>query len=311
MADNKNLFQLRPGQAKFLNRAATVREEDIFERNELGFSTRIFVQCNLPHRNPGIELTEWTRRNGNLCVTITPLKYINKDGVKVNTGYPYGNIPRLLLFYVCTQAIQTKKKEISLGHSLSSFMRRIKLEVTGGKSGTINRFKDQFDRLFKANIDFVYDSDEMLITRKANIASATQLWWSIKYPDQGSLFESYIVLTEEFYNELMTYPVPVDIGIVSAIKQSPLALDLYTWLTHRLSYLDKPVRISWETLSAQVGAEYVKLAEFARNAREAIVKIHACWPELKIDEIKGGIILKPSKSNIPTKLSAIAPNVTK
>lgn len=312
MADNKNITQLKLGQSKLLDRAIALRKENVFERDELGFSTRIFVQCSLPHRDPFQKrnLNVWKRVNGNFSLRIQP-GWDEQDGKEFCIGYPYGNIPRLLLLYVCTQAIQTKEKRISLGDSLSEFMRGIGLEVTGGRWGTITRFKDQTWRLFNASISFDYQDEHGLASRKANIANHVQLWWNPKYPAQNTLFENYIVLTEEFFNEIMTYPVPVDLGIVAAIKQSPLALDIYTWLTHRVSYLDKPTRISWEALSGQLGSEYVKLKEFARKAKEAFAKIHACWPELNIDEVKGGIILKPSKSSIPSKLFALAPNVTK
>ena len=35
---------------------------------------------------------------------------------------PYGNIPRLLLAWVCTEAVRTQSRELVLGASLSAFM---------------------------------------------------------------------------------------------------------------------------------------------------------------------------------------------
>lgn len=297
MADG-NIIKLKPGQAKFLDRAVEVREQNVLDRDELGFSTRLFVQCSLPHRDPGNDLKVWARTNGNSCLSIQPHWYV-KGGKELCVGYPFGNIPRLVLFYVCTQAIQTKNKQISLGDSLSQFMRSIGLEVTGGRGGTINRFKNQFQRLFTANIDFTYDDSKIFIGKKPNLANTIQLWWDLKQPDQASFFNSYVILTEEFYNEIMTYPIPVDMGIISAIKQSPLALDLYSWLTHRVVSINKPVRISWESLSKQVGSGYKDLDNFVRSTKEALRKIYALWPELQADEVKGSIVLKPSKPSVP------------
>ncbi len=285
-------------KAKLLDQAVTIREQSVFERNALGFSSRIFVQCSLPHRNPGNELDVWTRVNGNVCISIQPKRYI-KDGEKICVGYPYGNIPRLILLYVCTQAVLTKSPEISLGNSLSAFMRQIDLEATGGKAGTIGRFKDQFRRLFASNIDFTQDLGEETLDIKANLARTIQMWWDTKHPEQTNLFESYVVLTEDFFNEIMTYPVPLDMGVISAIKQSPLALDLYTWLTHRVVSINKPTRISWTALSGQVGSDYTNQENFVVKTKEALRKVYSLWPELSIEEVRGGIILKPSKPSVP------------
>ncbi len=34
--------------------------------------------------------------------------------------------------------------------------------------------------------------------------------------------------------------VPIDLRALNALKGSPLALDIYSWLTYRMSYLRKP-----------------------------------------------------------------------
>lgn len=298
MVDDEQIIKLKPKQTKFLSQAAEIRESDVFSRNDLGFSSRIFVQCSLPHRDPGNELDVWTRVNGNLCISIQPKRYI-KDGEKICVGYPYGNIPRLILLYVCTQAVFTKSPEISLGNSLSDFMRQINLEATGGRAGTIGRFKDQFRRLFASNIDFTQDLGEETLDIKANLARTIQMWWDTKHPEQPNLFESYIILTEDFFNEIMTYPVPLDMGVISAIKQSPLALDLYTWLTHRVVSINKPTRVSWAALSGQVGSDYTNQENFVVKTKEALRKVYSLWPELNIEEVRGGIILKPSKPSVP------------
>ena len=40
------------------------------------------------------------------------------------------------------------------------------------------------------------------------------------------------------------------------LKRSPLALDIYFWLTYRMSYLQKDTLIPWEFLQMQFGAYY-------------------------------------------------------
>lgn len=299
--------KLISGEEKLADQALAIRNLSVVDRDELGFSTRLFVQCSLPHRDPAQKraLNVWKRVNGNFSLRIQP-GWDETEGKEVCIGYPYGNIPRLLLLYICTQAIQTKEKKVLLGDSLAEFMRKVGLGRTGGPQGTITRFKDQTWRLFNASISFDYQDEHGLASRKANIANQIQLWWNPKYPAQSSLFENYIVLTDEFFNEVMTYPVPIDMGIVSAIKQSPLALDLYTWLTYRVLSINKPTRVSWTSLSLQLGSDYSDWKDLKKRAIEALRKIYSLWPDLMVDEIDGGILLKPSKPSVPTNL--IGPN---
>lgn len=313
MSDNRNI-SLSPSEAKLLNHAVEIRRVDVFERDALGFSTRMFVQCCLPHRDPGDDLQAWIRVNGKMCLTITPVRYA-KNGKIVSSGYPYGNIPRLLLFYICSQAVQTKSREISLDKSLSTFIQKLDLDVTGGKNGTINRVKDQLKRLIMANIDFTYtniiEDTDIFIGKKAIIADQIRLWGEGDLDNNIHSIDSHkipkdscLILTNEFYNEIMSYAVPVDMGIVSAIKQSPLALDLYSWLTYRVASVYKPTRISWRSLSLQMGSEYAETRNFRQSAKEALLKIFSLWPELKVDVVKGGITLKPSKTSVPQKVFA-------
>jgi hypothetical protein len=65
------------------------------------------------------------------------------------------------------------------------------------------------------------------------IAPKGELWWDVKKPEQATLWESWIELGEDFFNAVVAAPVPVDMRALRALKQSPLALDLYAWSTYR------------------------------------------------------------------------------
>lgn len=77
---------------------------------------RQLIQATLPHKNPG-PVPLWKRTNGNLTLTIQP-------GIDVQRGqsygYPYGTVPRLLLFWMTTEAVKTKSRRLELGHTLST-----------------------------------------------------------------------------------------------------------------------------------------------------------------------------------------------
>src|SRR5215472_5745677 len=94
-------------QDKLLDAAVVIRlDPDAVER---AYMARQLVQCTLPHRNPGNDKPAWSRHNGKLTLVIQP----GWDGRKnTSIGFPYGSIPRLLLFWVITEAVFTKSRRL-------------------------------------------------------------------------------------------------------------------------------------------------------------------------------------------------------
>ena len=82
---------------------------------ELGFMARLLVLCSLPRTNPGNRL-QYKRVNGPYT-----LYMVAGGGNKL----PYGNLPRLLLAWLCSEAVRTQSRELVLGRSLSKFMRTL------------------------------------------------------------------------------------------------------------------------------------------------------------------------------------------
>jgi hypothetical protein len=112
---------------------------------------RQLVQYTLPHSNPG-NVPVWKRSSGNMVLATQP--GIDLDTEK-SIGYPYGAIPRLLLFWIITEAVQTRTRRLVLGRSPAEFMRAAGLDPSrGGKRSDQKRLKDQMRRLFKSHISF-------------------------------------------------------------------------------------------------------------------------------------------------------------
>ena len=57
-----------------------------------------------------------------------------------------------------------------------------------------------------------------------------------------TLWQSKIELSEKFFNEIISHPVPLDMNILKALKRSTLGLDLYLWLNYRNFTLKRPLR---------------------------------------------------------------------
>lgn len=280
---------------KFVDKAVAIQETSVLEADSLGFSARLFVQASLPHRTPRkmqLKNGRWIRRNGNFALIIQQGSDIEGNDL----GFPFGNIPRLILTYFATQAVQTKCREISLGESLSQFMRAIGMYSNGRD---IRRMKTQLNRLLSASISFRQEEAETFTAgMNRPIARRFFFWWDEKRPDQGTLFKNSVLLDEEFYEEILSHPVPIDMRAIDVLKQSSLALDYYTWLTYRTFSLKKAQSIPWESLHHQVGSDYSRTRDFRKKSVSALQKIHAVWPELKIDYSEDHLIIKPCKPHV-------------
>ena len=80
---------------------------------------RLLALCSLPRTNPKNRL-QYVRRN-TLGMS-----------AGINNKLPYGNIPRLLLAWVCSEAVRTQRRELVLGRSLYEFMHKLGMEDRSG-----------------------------------------------------------------------------------------------------------------------------------------------------------------------------------
>ena len=120
-------------------------------------------------------------------------------------------------------------------------------------------------------------------------------WWEVEDTDEDhNKWESFVRLNRDFYDEITNNAVPLDFRVLSVLKNSPLGLDLYMFISWRVFKINKPVYISWESLQQQLGGQYHDLKEFARDCRTHIILIKALRPDLKIEFVKGRLCLKPS-----------------
>lgn len=261
---------------------------------DAAFITRELVLASLPHSNPG-DRPVWTRRNGNVTLAIQP-------GVNIQTGksygYPYGIIPRLLLFWITTEALRSQSRRLELGSSLNGFMTDLGLSpyTGGGKRSDATRLRDQMERLFRSRFSLERLHDDGTRVGKSwldmQVAPQGDLWWSVRAPDQATLWGSWIELGDMFYAAITSAPVPVDMRALRALKRSPLALDLYAWLTfqaYRAHQSGQPRFESWSQLHSHMGGEYADVDNFRKKAKAALVKIRGVYPGLKLSKRVGGI----------------------
>lgn len=291
--NNKNINKL-------IEDALAIEATEAKEAGALGFMARALVQATLPHSNPG-DVNAWGRENGAFSMVMQP-GIIQKNGELKSIGLPYGSIPRLVLAWITTEAVKTKSRELILGNSLSQFMHALDIVPTGGRWGSIDRLKTQMKRLFSASISCTYEDGDNWGIRKATPVERADLWWDPKNPNQATVWESSLLLTESFFTEIIDRPVPIDMRALKSLKKSPMALDIYCWLTYRMSYLHKKTGIPWQALAAQFGSNYANDAQGIRNFKRHFIdqlkKVNCVYPDIKIDYDSSSLILMPSKTHI-------------
>lgn len=293
------LPSISPQKMKLISIAGDIRLDP--DKAESAFMARQLVQATLPHKNPG-NVPAWSRKNGDLTLTIRPGWDEKKEKL---IGYPYGTIPRLLLFWITTEAIRTKNPRIELGDSLSQFMEELGLDPKGtGKRSDLKRLKEQMVRLSRSTISFSQSSTQSYSWLDMQVAPRGMVWWNEKQPNQRTLWQNWIQLGDDFFKAISSSPVPVDMRILKALKRSPLALDLYAWATYTAYQTQQKGHsrsLSWEVLHEQFGAEYKDIKEFSRKAWNTLLKVQAVYPELNVERVRGGILVLPSKPSITIK----------
>ena len=268
---------------------------------ERAYMARQLVQCTLPHSDPG-DQSVWVRTNGHLTLAIRP----NVDLRTRKPLYPYGSIPRLLLFWIVTEATQKKNRRIQLGNSLDAFMREIGLNprTGGGKRGDAKRLHDQMERLFRSTITFEDRREWGKSYVDMQVAPRGQFWWDPSRAHQDNLWESWVELGEDFFAAITAAPVPVDMRALRGLKRSPLALDLYALLTHTAFAASRKGisrTIPWEGLHTQMGAEYALLRQFRAKVVAALRRIQTVYPALKVETTEDALVVHPSRPAIAKK----------
>lgn len=255
--------------------ASEVELADAAAAGTVGFMGRLLVQATLPHSRP--DDNEVVRRNGNTVVHMMAPRSI---------GIAYGGQPRLALGYITTEAVRTGSRIVKLGHTKSELLRRLGKGTDGGKNGAATAFDKQMVRLAATSIRTFTDTAQFSeIRAPPPVITRWTRWWSPRSGlEQATLAESEVELGEEFFRAITERPVPVDMRVLMAFSKSPLTMDLYCFLTYRVSYLRQATMIPWRLLMAQFGADYSDVSNFRKKALKALRAIALFWPELRWTE---------------------------
>lgn len=240
----------------------------------LGFAARPFVLCGLPIKRPPKGALMHERRNGQFLLQVTG---------HPSYGVPWGQ-DRLVPIFLATLAVRQQKQTITFRSAAEM------LDLFGMQQGgsQYRRLIAAFQRVFGATMFFGTDTQttKAAVTHQArfNFMREARIWYS-RDPNQTILaggFENVIVLSDEFYREVMTHSIPTDLEAAKALSSAPAALDLYTWLSYRCFTAKGQDRIpifGQFGLVAQLGSvEYARPRRFRERLDRWLELIRCLWP---------------------------------
>ncbi len=283
----------RTDAERIAREALAISHQEAIDAGVLGYMSRLLVQATLPHKDPGPGVSTFERSNGDFRLLVMAPPSI---------GLPWGKCPRVLLCWLATEAVRTRSAHIELGANLSGFMRGLGQAPTGGRWGTITRLRDQVRRLFSSTIRCSFSSPGRFEDAGFVVASRLSLWWNPAAPDQPDLFGSFVELSSGFFHAVTERPVPVDLRVLRALR-SPLALDIYCWLTYRASYLRRPTEIPWPALALQFGASYAEPRKFRYFFLQQAQSVIRLYSAARISEGSRGLVVSPSVTHVPRRLA--------
>jgi hypothetical protein len=251
-----------------------VREKRETANQTFGFASRPFVLCGLPVKRPRPGTLLHERRNGRFLLQVAG---------HPSHGLPWGQ-DRLVPLYLATLAVRQRRETITFNSGAEM------LETFGMQQGgsQYRRLIQAFQRVFGATIFFGTDSKlkaaPVFHQVRFNFMSEARIWYGRNF-DQPKLpgdCQNMIVLTPEFYREVTSHPIPVDLQAAKALSCAPAALDLFTWLSYRCFIAKGEERIPLFGefgLVSQLGSgEYRRPRKFRECVENWLNLVKTLWP---------------------------------
>lgn len=262
---------------------------------DMAFTHAVLCQVGLPRAK--VEGREFMRQSGAAWVNVQA-GYLDEGRGPVLQPIPYGVMPRLALAWVSSYAKRDNTREIPIGDSAAEFLRLMGMDDQGRRYATLRR---QMHALAACRLQLGFKGR----TYNGQPVEQFDAWLANGDAQQKSLWPGTMVLSEGYFNSLMDSAVPLDNRALMALKGSALALDVYTWLAHRLHRIGgRGVTLHWKALREQFAQEYQGKdpdKNFKKEFLPALKKVLAVYPQAKVKPVTGGVLLVSSPPPIPYK----------
>jgi hypothetical protein len=263
--------------------------------SDMAFIHAVFCQVGLPRSK--VKGRAFMRQSGAAWVNVQA-GYLDEGKGPVQQPIPYGALPRLALAHVSTHAARHKTREIPVGDSAAQFLELMGMDHDGRRYTSLRK---QMHALAACRLQIGYNGR----TFSGQAVEQFDAWLADKDTRQRALWPGLIVLSDHFYSSLLDGAVPLDKRALLALKGSALALDVYAWLAHRLHRIEGlGVTLHWKSLREQFAQEYEGKdpnRNFKKQFLQVLRKVQAVYPQAKIKQVTGGLLLLGSPPPVPYK----------
>jgi hypothetical protein len=269
--------------------AALIRE---LEGGSLpGYSYSAWCLAGLPHREQP-EGAAWMIETDFARLLVRPGVRLRDDNTQVQLGVPFGSFARLLLVELQSAALKQRSREIEMEPTASALVARLGLGRGGPTNGKV---ASQLERLCTCNVDFAFGSERRGVVVQQRLVDAFEY---VAEPDRRTRDTLRLVrrlaLSEPFFDELRRHPVLVDKRAIQDLASSPLAIDIYLWLSYRLHALEREIPIGFDRLWKQFGTGVGKLKNFKPQFLPPLYQALSAYPKAKVRVTERGLLLEPS-----------------
>lgn len=276
------LPDLAAGKAQGFITSIAKEDPEPLSRKELSFSHSTLCMVSLPRApHPGREYTKqyrqhWVKvRSGELDL----------GGGPEERAMPHGALARLVMIWLTTKVVQTKKKEVEIPRSSRAWLAELGGSVDTRRAARLN---DAVLNLLAS--DWVLGK-----------VGVTEFWRLAKTVDTTGVNKNWpvrVTLSGDFFEELVTkrQAMPLCADALRELAGSALALDLYMWLVLRGHELKEELIVPWAALARQHGHHAQGVHRpgdvFRREAKEALQLVAPHFGQrLQIE--KTGLLILP------------------
>jgi hypothetical protein len=122
----------------------------------------------------------------------------------------------------------------------------------------------------------------------------------------GGGFQNEIVLSHEFFKEIMSHPIPTDMEAAKALSCSLAALDLFMWLSYRCFVAKGRERVplfgDFGLVSQLGSSNYARPRKFRERLEGWLDLVREMWPECPaaMDTTGTGLWVDRASAVLPT-----------
>ena len=208
--------------------------------------------------------------------------------------------------HICSEAVKAQSRFIEVESSARAFMEKIGIENAAGSQYRL--FRQQMNALAACRFRIGYTRPDGRVSTIETKPVHEFLAWMTNEDGQPALWASRLVLKQDFFEDLIKHAVPLSANALRGLSGSALALDWYGFFAYRLHSLEKPLFLSWEQSREQIGQEYKNAKGFKKESLPAIKAVLEVYPSAKVEQVRGGLMLKPSPPPIARQCVGVLPS---